>query len=393
MTAAALKSICKELKQYNTPELNDKMYLHYKGWQDIEPCLGAYFNCKALWLEGNGLDRLQNLEKLTQLKCLFVHENLLEEVSGLEANTELDTLNISNNCISRLSGISHLRVLTTLQATNNRFQTAEDLAHLRECESLISVDFSNCRIEDPAVIDILASMPNLKCVYLTGNPVVRKIRNYRKTIVGRCLNLTYLDDRPVFDDERRCVSAWTAAGGLEGTKESDARARQAEKAERQRITEEKEERERRNREAFRDMMEQARTRRREQEASDAETGPSGGETTGGETTGGETTDGDTDCATAGETTDGDTTDAGSSVADGNDVGGPLAEDGQSDTETSEVPDLEDSSLDDDSAAESIKSVDVEEQDSMTEVKEPATMATVDAEAASSSLAVDLDELD
>ena len=51
----------------------------------------------------------------------------------------------------------------------------------------------------------------------------------------------------------------------------------------------------RNREAFRDMMEQARTRRREQEASDAETGPSGGETTGGETTGGETTDGDTDC--------------------------------------------------------------------------------------------------
>jgi hypothetical protein len=103
-------------------------------------------------------------------------------------------------------------------------------------------------------------------------------------VVARCRKLTYLDDRPVFEDERRTVTAWARGGaahkilanedGSEGELTAVAlsealadgsfdknKAHEAEKDERKKIREEKEEKERRNREAFREMMLDARVRR------------------------------------------------------------------------------------------------------------------------------------
>ena len=57
-------------------------------------------------------------------------------------------------------------------------------------------------------------MPNLKVLYLQNNPVTKKIPNYRKTIISNIPTLTYLDDRPVFKDDRRHAEAF-ARGGLE----------------------------------------------------------------------------------------------------------------------------------------------------------------------------------
>ena len=56
MTPKALRKITEDLKQYRTPELNDLLYLHYKGFRKIEN-LAPYFNLKVLWLEGNGLTK------------------------------------------------------------------------------------------------------------------------------------------------------------------------------------------------------------------------------------------------------------------------------------------------------------------------------------------------
>lgn len=61
-----------------------------------------------------------------------------------------------------------------------------------------------------AALDILKQIPELKCLYLKGNPLVSTMKNYRKTVVNNMPFLTYLDERPVFEEERRLISAWSA---------------------------------------------------------------------------------------------------------------------------------------------------------------------------------------
>ncbi|XP_077260271.1 LOW QUALITY PROTEIN: uncharacterized protein LOC143896336 [Temnothorax americanus] len=55
-------------------------------------------------------------------------------------------------------------------------------------------------------------MKSLRVVTLTGNPVLKKIKMYRKTMILKCKNLQYLDDRPVFPRDRACAEAWMRGG-------------------------------------------------------------------------------------------------------------------------------------------------------------------------------------
>jgi len=93
-------------------------------------------------------------------------------------------------------------------------------------------------------------MPKLSCLYLQGNPVVNKIRNYRKKLIAMIPNLKYLDDRPVFENDRRCAEAFVS-GGVE-----------AERAERMKIREEEEARQRRNFEYIKKVREEGWRKRR-----------------------------------------------------------------------------------------------------------------------------------
>ena len=44
------------MELYSTPEINDKLYLQYKGWSKVEN-MDEYTGLRCLWLEGNGLRR------------------------------------------------------------------------------------------------------------------------------------------------------------------------------------------------------------------------------------------------------------------------------------------------------------------------------------------------
>ncbi len=55
-------------------------------------------------------------------------------------------------------------------------------------------------------------MPCLKVLYLKGNPVTRKIPIYRKTLIHKISNLTFLDDKPIDEGEKLAIEAYFQNG-------------------------------------------------------------------------------------------------------------------------------------------------------------------------------------
>eukprot|EP00743_Colponemidia_sp_Colp-15_P002634 GILK01002853.1.p1 GENE.GILK01002853.1~~GILK01002853.1.p1 ORF type:complete len:338 (-),score=71.30 GILK01002853.1:86-1099(-) len=250
LTQQALKDLLKSNRNlyYTTAELNDKLFLHYKGYVRIEN-LEPFTGLKVLYLEGNGLSKIEGLDTLVGLRCLYLQENCIEKIENLDKLTELDSLNLSDNVITKIENLGALTKLNTLQIKRNKvgMNGIEDLRHLVDLPNLGVLDLSDNKIEDPEILpEVLEKMPCLSVLYLQGNPVIKKIPNYRKTLISRIAGLKYLDDRPVFEEDRRCALAF-ARGGLE-----------AEREEKKAIQKEKEDKDRRNHEAFQEMLHKAR---------------------------------------------------------------------------------------------------------------------------------------
>ena len=206
-----------------------------------------------LYFEGNGCDSLLGLEQNPELRCLYIHENCIQRIEGLQNQRLLANLNLSDNMIATVEGLENLENLDMLYLAPNRIgrNGLDDLRGLLDCPSITTLDLQNNKIDDPAILDeILVNMPNLKVLYLQNNPCVNKIKQYRKTMIARLPTLKYLDDRPVFDDDRRNAEAF-ARGGLE-----------EERKERAIIQQEKADRDERNRIAFKDMIKQARAEKK-----------------------------------------------------------------------------------------------------------------------------------
>nr|CCA15133.1 conserved hypothetical protein [Albugo laibachii Nc14] len=250
MDRATLRRICRETDLYSTPSVNDRLYLHYKGFRCISN-LEEYIGLKALWLEGNGLLKIEGLDHQKRLRTLYLHENLIRKIENLDNQTQLDSLHLESNQISKIENLEHMTELTSLTLKGNRLESMDDIAHVLNLPALSILDVQQNRLREPQVLGILARMPSLKVLYLQGNEVVKHIRQYRKTVIYRCRHLTYLDDRPVFPEERRRVDAWGKAWEATGNQEA---AQEAERLEMEIIRREKKQQEEMNFRFFQEMF-------------------------------------------------------------------------------------------------------------------------------------------
>jgi len=228
MTAKSLKKVCKQNKHYITPYLNDNLYLHMKGWWKIEN-LEPYTGLTSLWLQGNGLQTIEGLDENKKLIVLYLHENLITKIENISHLTNLRVLNLEQNMISKIEGLKELRQLETLNLAKNRLTDAESIMELTEMsEKLTTIDLAHNQFkpqnaaEADQVIQVFMQIKDLRVVNMMGNQLIRKVRNYRKTLTIKLKALTYLDDRPVFPRDRACAEAW-AVGGPEAEREERQR--------------------------------------------------------------------------------------------------------------------------------------------------------------------------
>lgn len=141
---------------------------------------------------------------------MFLQQNVIKTISGLENNISLVALNLSNNLISKVEGLTNLIALENLSLGNNQLEEFESLEELKNLPALSCCGLEENRIKYDERIynEIFKEMPSVKVIYLQGNDFVREFPNYRRMMVGGIRGLTYLDDRPVFPDERALSEAF-----------------------------------------------------------------------------------------------------------------------------------------------------------------------------------------
>lgn len=176
--------------------------MHFKGFQKIES-LEKYSELKSIWLESNGIDKIEGLEHQTKLRMLYLHQNSIAVIENLSHLTRLVNINLSNNKIKEITGLEGLNELRNIDLVGNIIANTASCAELLKLPSLGALDLSNNLIDDHEnVLDFFGSLPSLNALKLKGNPAARMVSRYRKNMVARITKLNYLDDRPVMKVER-----------------------------------------------------------------------------------------------------------------------------------------------------------------------------------------------
>ncbi len=222
MNQRYIKRLCEEQGLYLTPSVNDKLYLHFKGFSKIQN-LEEYVNLCTLYLENNLIRAIECLDNMKSLRFLYLHNNMIKKIENLDNLGNLVSLNLSNNQITKIENLSGLKKLETFNLNNNRLGSPDDIKGLVECPSIKDLDMSNNQITfGEQLLEIFGQMSNLACLYLKGNPLIENFPGYRKKMVCLLPSLKHMDNKQVTDEEKRIAGAWLI-GGKDGMLEERMR--------------------------------------------------------------------------------------------------------------------------------------------------------------------------
>jgi len=224
------ENFCKKLCYYNggydSAKLNVNLYLHFQGFRKIQN-LENFINLQVLYLENNIISKIEGLDKLINLTCLYLQNNYIKEIENLENNQKLSILNLSNNKIIQIPNISYLEHLENLYISKNYLNNIQNLEGLLSLKSLSLLDIQNNPFSDISsddLISFLNKLQKLKVLYLKGD-ITRSISNYRRNLIVKIKNLTYLDDRPIKKEDRIGAIAFFE-GGFKAEKEARIKYRE-----------------------------------------------------------------------------------------------------------------------------------------------------------------------
>lgn len=81
MSLKTVKFYCEKESLPAEPSLNDVLYLQYKGFQRIIPeTISLYINLKTLYLNNNGIVKIEGLHMLRELNNLYLNNNFIEKI-------------------------------------------------------------------------------------------------------------------------------------------------------------------------------------------------------------------------------------------------------------------------------------------------------------------------
>ena len=218
LTKKYIRDLCAELGLYEIPKLVETLYLNFKGIKMIQ-CLDEYINLKVLYLNDNLISKIENLEKLKQLKMLYLQHNVIEKIEKLSVLENLTILDLSSNKITVIENIATLTKLSTLNVSNNLIYSIADIQELKLCPSIQTLNLDLNQFEDPnGFVDFFGELKNIITLNLNGNPVLKNIDSSRKEIIGVMPHLSFYNDLPVTELERKKSEAYSSGGYREENK-------------------------------------------------------------------------------------------------------------------------------------------------------------------------------
>ena len=179
---------------WTTIEALDLNHRHLQRIENLEKLK----NLRRLSLADNEISRIEGLDECTLLEELVLEENRIIKLEGLSKLTFLKKLDLGKNKVSKLENLESLVHLTQLSIEDNQIESLSGLQHMT---NLMELYMCNNRVLNLKEVQHLKTIPKLIILDLTGNRIC-KYDSYRLYCVYYLRKLKVLDGTGVDINEQ-----------------------------------------------------------------------------------------------------------------------------------------------------------------------------------------------